>query len=50
MLVVQVAGICCEEAIVGLLISHRRWGCGGDFLVECVQVGVIVLALDWTAR
>ncbi|HEX5296324.1 MAG TPA: hypothetical protein VFW50_04990, partial [Streptosporangiaceae bacterium] len=49
-LAAHVAGICREEAVVGLLIGHRRWGCGGDFLVECVQVGVIVLALDGIVR
>jgi hypothetical protein len=49
-LAAHMAGICREEAVVGLLIGHRRWDCGGDFFVECVQVGVIVLALDGTVR
>jgi len=40
------AGIYCEEAVVGLLIGHRRWFCGEGFLTECVQLGVIVLLLD----
>jgi hypothetical protein len=45
------AGIYCEEAVVGLLIGHRRWRCGEDFLAKCVRVGVIVLPLDdGTAR
>jgi hypothetical protein len=45
-LVAYMAGIYCEEVVVGLLIGHWRWLCGEDFLVECVQVGGIVLAFD----
>jgi hypothetical protein len=44
--VAQVAGIYREEAVAGLLIGHRWWPCGEDFLAECVQVGVIVVTLD----
>jgi hypothetical protein len=48
-----VAGICCEEAAVGLLIGHRRWLCREDFLGECVQVGAgevdVFACVDWTA-
>jgi hypothetical protein len=37
--------------VVGLLIGHRWWPCDGDFLAECVEVGVIVVAFDdGTAR
>lgn len=47
------AGICCEEAAVGLLIGHRRWLCRKDFLGECVQVGVgevdVFAWVDWPA-
>ena len=44
--VAQVAGIYREEAVAGLLIGHRWWPCGEDFLAECVQVGVVVVTLD----
>jgi hypothetical protein len=46
------AGIYCEEAAVGLLIGHRWWFCGENFLAECVRVGVIIVLrlADGTAR
>jgi hypothetical protein len=50
-LVAHAAGLCCEEAAVGLLIGHRRWLCRKDFLGECVQVGVagvdVFACVDW---